>query len=342
MSLKRKWILNKRSFGLCFFVFSLSLVLVLYKNYKDIERTLTKREQTLQVDICFMIPSSMNITNSTREKIFQEAIEWSKLLTRAFGEIGINKTRIALILYGENAKLMFNFTDKMDKQSVMEGLDEASEPPALGNETSTEKALEFALDNLVNQTREDAVKIFFVFADHPADDNTTAIVTKLKEKDIEVFGLGLRANATIDENKNETSEDNSELTSESGNQSLSINNDQASPSTINIISNKPSTGINNDQASPSTINIVSNKPSTGINNDQASPPTINIVSNKPSEAKTNYDDHDELEQSLNDDSKPKAKLGNYEIFGKLTGKQIETRDILRKIIYGDKAKVVIL
>lgn len=153
-----------------------------------------------------MIPSSMNITNSTREKIFQEAIEWSKLLTRAFGEIGINKTRIALILYGENAKLMFNFTDKMDKQSVMEGLDEASEPPALGNETSTEKALEFALDNLVNQTREDAVKIFFVFADHPADDNTTAIVTKLKEKDIEVFGLGPRANTTVDENKNETSE----------------------------------------------------------------------------------------------------------------------------------------
>ncbi len=102
----------------------------------------------------------------------------------------MNKTNIGLILYAEKAKLMFNMTEKLDKAAVMAGLDEASSPPALGNETFTGKALKLALKTLVKQTRKEAIKKFFVFADRPPDDDPISPAEAMQENEVDVYGLG--------------------------------------------------------------------------------------------------------------------------------------------------------
>ena len=149
-----------------------------------------KREQTLQIDVAFIIHGSKNITSPPRMESYKEALGWAKKITKAFGEVGENKTRIGLILYAEKAKLMFNFTEMPDKGAVMGALDEASSPPALGNKTFTGKALKLALKTLVKETREEAIKKCFVFSDRPPDDDAMKPADAIKKKKVEVYGLG--------------------------------------------------------------------------------------------------------------------------------------------------------
>ena len=148
-----------------------------------------KREQTLQIDVAFIIHGSKNITSPPRKETLKQALDWAKKITKAFGEVGVNKTNIGLILYAEKAKLMFNMTEKHDKGAVMACLDKASSPPALGNKTFTGKALKLALKTLVKETRKEAIKKFFVFADRPPDDDPTSAAEAIKEKEVEVYGL---------------------------------------------------------------------------------------------------------------------------------------------------------
>ena len=149
-----------------------------------------KREQTLQIDVGFIIHGSKNITSPPRKKTLKEAIDWAKKITKAFGQVGVNKTHIGLILYAEKAKLMFNMTEKLDKGAVMAGLDKANSPPALGNKTFTGKALKLALKTLVKETRKEAIKKFFVFSDRPPDDDAITPADAIKEKQVEMYGLG--------------------------------------------------------------------------------------------------------------------------------------------------------
>ena len=148
-----------------------------------------KREQTLQIDVAFIIHGSKNITSPPRKKSLKEALEWTKKITKAFGEVGVNKTNIGLILYAERAKLMFNMTEKPDKGAVMAGLDKAGSPPALGNTTFTGKALKLALKTLVSQTRKEAIKKLFVFAVRPPDHDQTSPAEAIKKKEVDVYGL---------------------------------------------------------------------------------------------------------------------------------------------------------
>ena len=156
-----------------------------------------KREQTLQIDVVFIIHGSKNITSPPRMETFKEALDWAKKITKAFGEVGVNKTRIGLILYAEKAKLMFNFTEKLDKGAVMGALDELeSSPPPLGNKTFTGKALKLALKTLVTETRKEAIKKCFVFTDRPPDDDAVKPADAIKEKNVEVYGLSGRNPST--------------------------------------------------------------------------------------------------------------------------------------------------
>ena len=149
-----------------------------------------KREQTLQIDVAFIIHGSKNITSPPRKKTFKDALDWVKKITGAFGEIGANKTLAGLILYAEEAKLMLNFTANQTKSDVMEAIEKASSPPPLGNKTYTGKALKLCLKTLVKETRNDAVKKFFVFTDRPPDDDPMSAANAIKEENIEVYGLG--------------------------------------------------------------------------------------------------------------------------------------------------------
>jgi hypothetical protein len=159
------------------------------KAYCFADEDALKREQTLQIDVGFIIHGSENITSPPRKKTFKEALDWAKKITKAFGEVGVNKTHIGLILYAEKAKLMFNMTEKLNKGAVLACLDEASSPPALGNTTFTGKALKLALKTLVKETRKEAVKKFFVFADRPPDDNPSSPAEAMAKKEVDVYGL---------------------------------------------------------------------------------------------------------------------------------------------------------
>ena len=178
-------------FRLLLISLSASLMIVVLRTGKNLfkDEDALKREQTLQIDVAFIIHGSKNITSPPRKKSLKEALNWAKKITKAFGEVGVNKTNIGLILYAEKAKLMFNMTEKLDKGAVMAGLDKASSPPALGNKTFTGKALKLALKTLVKETRKEAIKKFFVFVDRPPDDDPTSAAEAIKEKEVEVYGL---------------------------------------------------------------------------------------------------------------------------------------------------------
>ena len=120
----------------------------------------------------------------------KDSLDWAKKIVQAFGEVGINKTRVGLILYAEKPKLMFNFTEKLKKDEVLGAIDEAASPPAIGNKTFTGKALWFALKTLVEGTREEALKKFFVFSDRPPDDDPISPASAIQKKKVDVYGLG--------------------------------------------------------------------------------------------------------------------------------------------------------
>lgn len=156
-----------------------------------------KRKQTLQIDAGFIIHGSKNITSPPRKKSFKDALDWAKKITKAFGEVGVNKTRIGVILYAEKPELMFNMSTNLDRDAVMKALDKLSSPPALGDKTMTGKALELALSTLVNETRKEAIKKFFVFSDRPPDDDATSLADVIKKKDVELYGLSSGSTSKI-------------------------------------------------------------------------------------------------------------------------------------------------
>lgn len=117
-------------------------------------------------------------------------MDWAKKIIDAFGEIGINKTRVGLIIYAEKPILAFNFTEKLEKGEVMAAVDEAASPPPIGNKTFTGKALWLALKTLVVGTRQEALKKFFVFSDRPPDDNPMAPAVAINKKKVDLYGLG--------------------------------------------------------------------------------------------------------------------------------------------------------
>ncbi|XP_028412175.1 uncharacterized protein LOC114534923 [Dendronephthya gigantea] len=173
---------------LTFMILFVSLTISVLKKSQD--EAAIKREQTLQIDVAFIVHGSKNITSPPRKKTFKDALDWVKKITKAFGEIGDNKTLAGLILYAEEAKLMLNFTANQTKSDVMEAIEKASSPPPLGNKTNTGKALKLCLETLVKDTRKDAVKKFFVFTDRPPDDDPMSPADAIKDKNIEVYGLG--------------------------------------------------------------------------------------------------------------------------------------------------------